>query len=74
MTLNIGGGFSYPMMGPMSGMGSGNMQQYFKSKYGCEDCFYKQPYWQELPKPVMPMPRESIKPSFWKRLLNKITG
>ena len=49
MVMNIGN--SYSMMGGMnpmmngSSMGmSGNAFQTFKSKYGCEDCFRKQPY------------------------------
>lgn len=79
MTMNIGGG--YPMMGSMTGMGnmmgmgmSGNMPQYFQAKYGCEDCFRKEPYWQEYPKPVIPEPKGALKPSFMRRILNNIFG
>lgn len=74
MTFGIGGMGTPMMMGGMSGMNSGNMQQYFKSKYGCEDCFRTQPYLQEYPKPVMPVSKETRNPSFWSRLLNKIAG
>ncbi len=65
------GMYGYPMMG---GMGYGNTHQYFKSRYGYENDFRTQPYWQEFPKPVTPRAREGIKPSFWQRLLNKIAG
>lgn len=76
MTMNIGGG--YPMMNNMSGMGmmgmggSQNVPQYFQAKYGCEDCFRKEPYWQEFPKPVTPEP--NLNPSMFRRILNNILG
>ncbi len=65
------GMYGYPMMG---GMNYGNMHQYFKTRYGAENDFRTQPYWHEFPKPVLPMEKESLKPSFFKRLLNKIAG
>ena len=79
MAMNIGGGYS--MMGgmnPMNGgnsMGaSGNVFQSFQSKYGCEDCFRKQPYPYEFPKPYMRMPQDFRKQSFWQRLMHNIFG
>lgn len=81
MTYGIGGYGNMGMMGGMysggmysAGMGGGNMNQYFKSKYGCEDCFRTTPYMQEYPKPIMPVAKESIQPSFGQRLFNKIIG
>ena len=83
MTMNIGGGFSSPMMNGMnsmgamgtmgmSGMGSGNQFQYFKSKYGCEDCFRNQPYDYSFPKPRLHQPQISHKPNFLQRFLNNL--
>ncbi len=65
------GMYGYPMMG---GMGYGNMHQYFKARYGSENDFRTQPYWQEFPKPVLPKAKESIRLSLWQRFLNKIAG
>ena len=63
------------MMGGMNGVNSGNMHQYFKMKYGCEDCFRTQPYMQEYPKPIMPVAKQATKqPSLIQRILNKIMG
>ena len=73
MAMNIGGG--YPMMNNMSGMGMGgtqNIPQYFEAKYGCEDCFRKEPYWKEFPKPVTPEP--NLNPSWFRRTVNNILG
>ena len=69
--FNIGG-YGYMMPGSM--YNTGHMDQYFKSKYGCEDCLRTQPYLQEYPKPIMPLAKESVKPSFFARLFNKIIG
>ncbi len=80
MTYGIGNYGGYPMMGSMYGMGGiagvpgGNYEQYFKAKYGCEDCFKTGAYYYELPKPVTPMPKDDAKPSFWRRLMYKIFG
>ncbi len=78
MTLGIGGyGMGNPMMmDGMSQMGgsSTNMNQYFKAKYGCEDCFKTQPYLQEYPKPIMPLAKESIQKPFWSRVISKLLG
>ena len=65
------GGYGYNMM---SGITAGNTDQYFKAKYGCEDCLRTQPYLQEYPKPIMPVAKESIQQPWFKRLLNKIIG
>ena len=79
MVMNIGN--SYSMMGGMnpmmnvSSMGvSGNTFQTFQSKYGCEDCFRKQPYPYEFPKPYIEIAESAKRPSFWERLLTKITS
>ena len=79
MVMNIGN--SYSMMGGMnpmmnwSPMGmSGNTFQTFQSKYGCEDCFRKQPYPYEFPKPYIEIAESTKRPSFWERLLTKITS
>ncbi len=54
-------GYCYPyammgMMAPtmMGSMFSANAPMYFKSKYGCEDCFRKDAYPRELPIPYTP--------------------
>ena len=79
MVMNIGN--SYSMMGGMnpmmngSPMGmSGNAFQTFQSKYGCEDCFRKQPYPYEFPKPYIEIAESTKRPSLWERLLTKITS
>lgn len=75
MTMNISG---FPMMNSgtySSGMMGGsaqNIPQYYQAKYGCEDCFRKEPYWQEFPKPVTPEP--NLNPSMFRRILNNILG
>ena len=72
MSMNVSmmsGGMS-PMGNNMGTMGS--VPQYFKSKYGCEDCFRKQPYLVEFPKPIMPIRHETGNSTFWQRILNKI--
>ena len=79
MTMNIGGmGMGIGGMNGMSIMGNSggvqNIPQYFQAKYGCEDCFRKEPYDQEFPKPVVPEPKNSLNPSFMKRLLHNIFG
>lgn len=71
-------GFGYPgmmgMYGPSMGINSGNTNVYFRNKYGCEDCFRTQPYWQEYPKPVQPEPKNSLKPSLFRRFINNVLG
>ena len=79
MTMNIGGGYSMmggmnPMIGGNSMGVSGNVFQNFQSKYGCEDCFRKQPYPYEFPKPYIEIDESAKRPSFWQRLLTKITS
>lgn len=72
MSMNVsmmGGGMS-PMSNNMGTMGS--VPQYFKSKYGCEDCFRKQPYLAEFPKPIMPVSHKIDNFTFWQRILHKI--
>lgn len=64
--MGMGGNYSVPMMG--------SVPQNFLMKYGCEDCFRKQPYPYEFPKPYIPMERSYANPSFWQRILNKIMG
>lgn len=76
MNFGIGG---YGMMGGMgmsSGMGmmGGNVHQSFKAQYGCEDCFKKEPYWTEYPKPIMPVPNEVVNPGIVSRLKYLILG
>lgn len=63
----------YGMFG-MNNIGGGNMHQYFKNKYGCPDCFRTQPYLSEYPKPITPLPRQVMRPSFWQRFINKLAG
>lgn len=78
MSMNYGIG--YPGMAGMGGMmspcgtQSGNVNVYFRNKYGCEDCFRKEPYWQEYPKPIIPEGKNSLKPSLLKRFLNNVLG
>ena len=81
MTYDYGSMHNVPMTG-MSGMAggmnmmsnSGNIQRYFKQTYGCEDCFRKEPYMQEYPKPIMPVAKESMQSSWFKRILERIMG
>ena len=79
MVMNIGNSYSMivgmnPMMnGSPMGM-SGNTFQTFQSKYGCENCFRKQPYPYEFPKPYIEIAESAKRPSFWERLLTKITS
>lgn len=74
MTMNFGN----PMMGMnmMSGMNgnSGNINTYYKNKYSCDNCMNTKPYWQEYPKPVLQVPKNSLKPSLWKRFINNVLG
>ena len=75
MTLGIGSGYGMSMIGGMnSTMGTANVPQYFKQKYGCEDCFRARPYLQEYPKPLVPLAKESMETSFWQRLKKHIFG
>ncbi len=76
MVMNIGSGLGgINMAGNFASSGSTqNVPQYFQAKYGCEDCFRKEPYWNEYPKPVQPEPKNSLNPSFMKRFLNNIFG
>ena len=62
------------MMGMgMSGMnGSGNVYQSFKAKYGCEDCFQKEPHPFDAPVPIIFPPKEEIKPSLWGLIKRKL--
>ncbi len=46
----------------------------FKEKYGCEDCFRRQPTWVESTVTVLPVPPESVKQSFWQRICHRILG
>lgn len=77
MSFNYGmfGIGSPAMMGMMGGMsGGGNVLQSLKAKYGCEDCYKKQPYWVECPKPVMPVPNEVINPKITSKIRKIIFG
>ena len=79
MAMNIGGGYSMMGISPMAGGStmngiSGNAFQSFHSRYGCEDCFRKQPYPYEFPKPYIEIAESTKRPSFWERLLTKITS
>ncbi len=76
MSFNFGNYGMYGMnsMYGMNNTGGGNVPQYFKNKYGCADCFRTQPYLMEYPKPMIPLPKQAVEPSFWRRLLNKIAG
>ena len=71
--FNYGG---YPMMGSMYGMpGMGyNRAQYFKAKYGCEECFKQGAYDKQLVIPVTPAAKENARSSFLTRLKYKIFG
>lgn len=70
----MGGGM--PQMSGMSNSaeGSGNVFQSFKSKYGCEICYKKSPYWVECPTAVQPVPLEVIKPSRIKGIFSRLFG
>ena len=82
--FNFGMGGNNPMMsqmgmmGMMGGMGmsgmntGGNMYQSFKAKYGCEDCFLKEPRPFDAPVPILFPPKEEIKPSFWDLIKRKL--
>ena len=69
-----GGQMSMMGMNSMGVQGSGNMHQYFKGKYGCETCLKQVPTPRILPLEVLPMTKEEVNPSFFKRLMNRIFG
>ena len=46
----------------------------FKEKYGCEDCFRRQPTWVESTVRVQPTPIELVKPSYWRNIRERIFG
>ena len=78
MCFNYGNfGYSYPMMNNYNyGFNNtiGNSNQYFKSKYGCEDCFKSQPYAFEYPRPIIPNNKKNMRPSLWKQFINRLLG
>lgn len=79
MSINFNSGYSgmYGMspMGMNSGMmGTGNIPQYYEAKYGCENCFRHAPYYDEYPKPIIPLPQNSLNPSWWQRFLHNVFG
>ena len=75
MSFNYGmypyGMMEMGMMSGMYGYGGGNVMQSLKSKYGCEDCNRKHPYWVECATPVMPVPNEVVNPGVLSRV-NKL--
>lgn len=71
---NFAAGYSGTMLGSGTGINNGNTSQYLNMRCGCEDCFRKEPYIQELPKPYLPLAQESTHTSFWKRFINKLLG
>ncbi len=78
MCFNFGNfGYSaYPMMNNY-GFGNnsiGNTNQYFKTKYGCEDCFKTQAYAFEYPRPIIPNNNKNMRPSLWKQFINRMLG
>ena len=76
--FNFGMGGFNPMMGMMGGMGmsgmntGGNVYQSFKAKYGCEDCFCKEPMPFDAPVHILFPPKEEIKPNLWDLIKRKI--
>lgn len=79
MAMNIGGGYSMMGMSPMAGGSamygiSGNAFQSFHSRYGCEDCFRKQPYPYEFPKPYIEKGNSTNAMSLLQRIINKFTA
>ena len=66
----------YPPMMNNFGVGNNctNTNNYFKNKYGCEDCFRKSPYPVEYPKPIIPSNSSSMRPSFIKQFFNRLFG
>ena len=66
----IGMGYGMGMMG----MSGGNVHQSFKSQYGCEDCFRKEPYWVECPIAVKPVPNEVINPPLISKIKRMFLG
>ncbi len=62
-------GYYYPyammgMMAPamMGSMFSANAPAYFKSRYGCDDCFRTEPYPREMPIPYTPRENTPVNP------------
>lgn len=60
-----------PQMSGLGNSGESNVPQYFQNKYGCTDCFVKQPYPFEYPKPIIPMVN---KKTLLERILHKLAG
>ena len=52
----------------------GSVMQGLRDKYGCEDCFERQPYFVQYPIPVQQVPREVVKPSFFSRIMGTFFG
>lgn len=52
----------------------GSVLTSFKEKYGCEDCFRRQPHWLESTVRVQPVPVETVRPSFWRSIRQRILG
>ena len=65
------GGYLGGMYG-MGAMGAGNVNQYYKAKYGCEDCLMGRPYYQMMAKPRINMAEKYSTPNFIQRFLKKI--
>lgn len=77
MTFNFGNFNNfYPYMSNSWGFGNNysNTNSYFKNKYGCEDCFKKNPYPAEYPKPIIPSNSNNMRPSFMKQFINRLLG
>ena len=79
MTMNIGNGYPTTNNGIISTRNmtlnnTGNMQQYFMAKYGCENCLKQEPYWCEYPKSVINEPKNYLKPNIWERIKKNILG
>ena len=65
--------YGYPMgMYGMGAMGAGNVNRYYKAKYGCEDCLIGRPYFQTIEKPMINMAKEDFNPGFFKRLFKRL--
>ena len=53
---------------------AGTVIEGFKQKYGCSDCFKSGPYFVQYPIPVNQVPRETVKPSFFSRIMYHLFG
>ena len=78
MAIDFNSGYGMQQMYGMNGANNapqtGSVMYSLKAKYGCEDCFRKTPQAPAYTMPVLPVPIEVVKPSFWSRIRTSLFG